>query len=221
MAPTSDVSCHLSCSTPVSYLHRNLQAMPSCSVTITPPSSYAPSGIHNDSNEEYYRTGKSEVQKECTSQPPYYPMPFPVQQTSQLRDVRVAQPIQVGLSPLDFIRTTVTPQSTCDREANYRFMVQNQKNLSNGYYGDQFYSRPTETSSLSSFSDDNCESGATTPASERSMCSSGGLSSRSSLLSVSSDASICSNSGSGQIFLSQSTGPYYKQLQPPHFITAS
>ena len=219
MAPISDVSCLLKGPTPVGYSHQTFQAMPSCSVAIAPSSSYALSGIHNDSNEECYRIGKSGGQKDTVSQPSYYPMPFPVHPTSQTRDVRAQQPTQVGLSPLDFIRATAPPQSTCDREANHRFMIQNQKSL--GYCGDQFYSRPTELSSLSSFSDDNCESGATTPASERSMGSSGGLSSRSSLLSVTSEASICSISGSGQIFLSQSTGSYYKQLQPPHFITAS
>ena len=218
MAPISDVSCLLKGSTSVGYSHQTFQAMPSCSAAIAPPSSYALSGIHNDSNEECYRIGKSGGQKDTVSQPSYYPMPFPVHPTSQTRDVRAQQPTQVGLSPLDFIRATAPPQSTCDREANHRFMIQNQKSL--GYCGDQFYSRPTELSSLSSFSDDNCESGATTPASERSMGSSGGLSSRSSLLSVTSEASICSNSGTGQIFLSQSTGSYYK-LQPPHFITAS
>lgn len=221
IGPISDASCQQKGPMPLSYSHQTLQMMSSCPVAIALSSSYAQSSIPKDCNDEFYRTLNSAKQTETVSQSPYYPVPYPVHPTSQVLNIRSLQPIQVGLSPLDFIRTAISPLPNCEREANHRFMVQHQKGLLSGYCGDQYYPRPSEISSLCSFSDDNCESGATTPASERSMGSNSGLSSRSSMLSVASDASICSNNGPAQIFSSQSAGPYYKQPQPPHFIVAS
>ena len=216
-------------SAPLNYSHQTLQILSQCPVAISQSTSYVQSSIQNENNDEYFRALNGGVKAESTTQGQYYSIPYTGHPASQMRDVRSMrgeiQQIQVGLSPLDFIRTNVSSHTTCGREERQHFLVLQQNGLANGFCNEQFYSRPTDITSLSSFSDDNCESGATTPASERSIGGGSGMSSRSSLTGLhcaSSDVSLCSNSGSSQIF-TQPGGSYYKQqqLQQPHYIIAS
>ena len=214
---------------PLSYSHQTLQMMSTCPA-VSQCSPYIQSNLQNDSNDnEYYRV-QNGGQTDVAPQPHYYPVPIPFSghasnhlNQTHLRDMRSIRPdilpIQTGPSPLDFMRNSIATHTN-----GHQYSAHQQKSQTGSFRNDQYFTRQ-ETSSLSSFSDDNCDSGsgATTPASERSLASSSGLSSRASLLSVSSDGSLCSSNVSPPIFLSQPNGSYYKHLQQqqPHYITAS
>ena len=183
--------------------------------------------LKNEKNEEFYRSVGPGVQKDMISQALYYSAPFPGRPTSNSRDSRCSrsdcQP--PGLSPLDFHRVSVSPSSESCRDSGRYYPAQHQKGEHIGHSPrDHYYLRTNEAPSLSSFSDEYCESGVTTPASERSTCSSSGMTSRSSMLSMPVEGPhLNSSSVSSQIFCPQPAGSYYsqQQFQQPHYIIAS
>jgi hypothetical protein len=240
MTATSKVNCMQQGTASLNYTHHSLQIMSNCPVPILQSGPFTKTAPHHEPNEEYYRPASNGTQKESTPQAQYYSASFPGHPIPQVREVRSIrtdrQPTPHGLSPLDFIRISISPSGNGGHESSHYYQIQHQKNHSQASSyppsRDQYYPRSTDAS-LSSFSDDIFESGVTTPASDHSTCSSSGLSSRSSctgLLSVPSESSICSNGSicsnvSSQIFFPQSGGSYYSQQQQnqqtPHYIIAT
>ena len=214
-------------SEPLTYSHDTFQMMSNCTTTKTHSALPVEGGHQNEKNEEYYRSVGPAVQKDLISQAVYYSAPFPGRPTSTSRETRCSrsdgQPL--GLSPLDFHRVSVSPSSERCRDGSRFYTTQHQKGEPVGHSPrDHYYLRTNETPSLSSFSDEYCESGVTTPASDRSTCSSSGLTSRSSLLSMPAEVSHLNSSNvSSQIFCPQPAGSYYsqQQFQQPHYIIAS
>jgi hypothetical protein len=237
---TSKVNCMQQSTTSLNYSHQTLQMMSNCPVPILQSGPFTKPAPHHEGNEEYYRTPTNGTQKENTPQAQYYSAPFPGHPIPQVREIRCLradrQAAPHGLSPLDFIRISISPSGNGGLECSQYYQIQHQKTQSQASSyppsRDQYYTRSTDAS-LSSFSDDIFESGMTTPASDHSTCSSSGLSSRSScagLLSVPSEGSLCSNGSicsnvSSQMFFPQSGGSYYSQQQQnqqtPHYIIAT
>jgi hypothetical protein len=211
---------------PLTYSHDTFQMMSNSTASKTQSALPTELELKNEKNEEFYRSVGPGVQKDMISQALYYSAPFPGRPTSISRDSRCSrsdcQP--PGLSPLDFHRVSVSPSESC-RDSGRFCPAQNQKGEHIGHSPrDHYYLRSNEAPSLSSFSDEYCESGVNTPASERSTCSSSGMTSRSSMLSMPVEGPhLNSSSVSSQIFCPQPAGSYYsqQQFQQPHYIIAS
>lgn len=231
-ASNSKANCVLQGTSSLNFSHQTLQMMANCSNPILQATPFTKPTPHHEGNEEYYRAVTNSNQKENTPQSQYYSASFPGHPIPQVRDMRCIrtdrQQASHGLTPLEFIHISISPSGNGGHEFNQYYQVQHQRSKTSSYPSsrDQYYPRSTDAS-LSSFSDDNFESGMTTPASDHSTCSSSGMSSRSSctgLLSVPSEGSMCSG-GSSQIFFPQSGGPYHSQQQQsqqtPHYIIAT
>lgn len=173
----------------------------------------------NEIIEAYHRVAACSGKKELTIQSPYYLTPFSGHSTPLAECLKVdSHPVTGGLCANDYPQPSVSPVGNVGPERSHYFPLSQLKGQLCGYPTyDKYYSRSTDAPSMSSFSDDACESGATTPASERSTHSSSGISRRSSLMSVSND-------GTSKVFYPQAGGGSYysqQQLQQPHYITAS
>mmetsp|Transcript_23585 Transcript_23585/g.22731 ORF Transcript_23585/g.22731 Transcript_23585/m.22731 type:complete len:499 (-) Transcript_23585:485-1981(-) len=183
-------------STPVPYSHETLQM----SVLNSQPTEYSQSNLENEKKHCDLKNGGP---KESVSQTQYYPPPFPLGQASAING---------QLSPLGFVHAAILANNISGRD-----QVQ-----VNGYPSHPCDGSYYDQSNELSFSDDNYNSGTTTPLSAWSSCPNSARSSCAGLNSTSSESSMCSPNNS--FFPLQSGGPYHirnQKLQQPHYIIAS
>jgi hypothetical protein len=160
----------------------------------------------NLENEEKYCDLNNGGPKESVSQTQYYPPPFPLGQVSAINS---------QLSPLRFVHAAILANNISGRDHQVQVSGYPSHPCDGSYY---------DQSNELSFSDDNYDSGATTPLSTWSSCPNSARSSCAGLNSISSDGSMCSPNNFSQIFPIQSGGPYHvrnQKLQQPHYIIAS
>jgi hypothetical protein len=196
-------NCRQQASAPVPYSHETLHMLVNNQVLNPLPTEYSQPNLQNEDN---YCVSNNGGPKDNVSQTQYYPPPFPLGQASAINS---------QLSPLEFVHAAILANNSNGRDHQGQI---------NGYASHpcdgSYYDRSNELS----FSDDNYDSGATTPLSNWSSCPNSARSSCTGLNSMSSDGSLCSPNNFSQIFPIQSGGPYHirnQKLQQPHYIIAS
>jgi hypothetical protein len=216
---------HDSCPTNYSNQSQHMISTNTSNPSISHTDPYVKPVSHGESTEEYRRVAVCGGKKEITMQSPYYLTPFSSHSTPTAGCLKVdSHQLAGGICASDY-QTSAPPVGNAGPERSHYFPLSLLKGQLCGYpTHDKNYSNSVEAPSMSSFSDDTCESGATTPASERSTNSTGGISRRSSMISTSNDGPLCATNGASQIFYPQAVGGSYysqQQLQQPHYIIAS
>ena len=221
----SGLQQHDSC--PTNYSSHSQHMIPANtsnpSVSHTDP--YVKPITHGENTDEYRRVAVCGGKKEIMMQQPYYLTPFSGHPAPAVGCLKVDSHQRAGVLCASDYQSSVTSAGNVGSERSHYFPLSLLKGQLCGYpTQDKYYPNSVDAPSMSSFSDDTCESGATTPASERSTYSVGGTSRRSSLNTTSSDGPLCAPNGASQIYYPQAGGGSYysqQQLQQPHYIIAS